>query len=104
VVWSAPIGGGAPRKEIGCVKGAIAVSASGIYYAACNFAFEVNTTLHLMNPDTHRDRLIGTLTDYWFDLEVSPDEKTILYDKVMHRGQHKRLSVGSDLMLIEHFK
>lgn len=105
VVWSSPIGGGAPRQEINCAKsGAIAVAASGIYYAACNFTFEVNTMLHVMNPDTHLDRLIGTLPDYWFHLEVSPDEKTILYNKVMHRGQHKRLSVGSDLMLIEHFK
>ena len=105
VVWSSPTGGGAPRKEITCAKGgAIALGASGIYYAACNFTFEVNTMLHVMNPDTHQDRLIGPLTDYWFDLEVSPDEKTILYDKVMHRGQHKRLSVGSDLMLIEHFR
>jgi hypothetical protein len=84
--------------------GAIAVAASGIYYASCNFLYELNTALHVMDPGTKHDRLIGTLADYLFGLEVSPDEKTILYNKAANRGLHKRLSVGADLKLIEHFR
>jgi hypothetical protein len=87
------------------VKGAaIAVGASGIYYAACNFTFELTTALHVLDSGTQHDRVVGTLTDYWFNLEVSPDERTILYSKAANRGLHKRLSVGSDLMLIENFR
>jgi len=90
---------------IKCVKGgAIAVAASGIYYASCNFEYELSTTLHVMNPGTKHDRLIGTIADYMFGLEVSPDEKTILYNKAANRGLHHRLSVGADLKLIEHFR
>jgi Tol biopolymer transport system component len=104
-LWSVPAAGGAPRQVLACAKGAaIAVGASGIYYATCNFRFELNTTLHVIDPDTQHDRLVGTLTDYWFNLEVSPDEKTILYSKAANRGLHKRFSIGSDLMLIENFK
>ena len=104
-LWSVPAAGGAPRQVLTCVKGAaIAVGASGIYYASCNFMFELNTALHVIDPDTQHDRVVGTLTDYWFNLEVSPDEKTILYNKAANRGLHKRLSVGSDLMLIENFR
>ena len=103
--WSAPAAGGTPRQVLTCVKGAaIAVGASRIYYASCNFTFELNTALHVIDPDTQHDRMLGTLTDYFFNLEVSPDEKTILYNKAANRGLHKRLRVGSDLMLIENFR
>jgi Tol biopolymer transport system component len=102
---SVPAAGGSPHEVIKCVKdGVIAVGASGIYYAACNFEYELNTALHVMDPDTRHDRLIGTLVDYVPGLEVSPDEKTILYTKAANRGLHKRLSVGADLKLIEHFR
>ena len=56
-LWSVPAAGGAPRQVLTCVKGAaIAVGASGIYYASCNFMFELNTALHVMDPDTQHDR------------------------------------------------
>jgi len=104
-LWSVPAAGGSPHEVIECVKGgAIAVAASGIYYASCNFLYELNTALHVMDPATKHDRLIGTIADYLFGLEVSPDEKTILYNKAANRGLHKRLSVGADLKLIEHFR
>ena len=58
-LWSVPAAGGSPLEVIQCVKGgAIAVAASGIYYAACNFEFELNTALHVMDPGTKHDRLI----------------------------------------------
>src|SRR4029079_7751088 len=104
-LWVVPAAGGSPHEVIKCVKGgAIAVGASGIYYASCNFLYELNTTLHVMDPDTKSDRPIGTIVDYLFGLEVSPDEKTILYNKAANRGLHNRLSVGADLKLIEHFR
>ena len=90
---------------ITCVKdGAIAVAASGIYYASCNFHYQLNTALHAMDLGTKHDRLIGTIADYFAGLEVSPDEHTIVYNKAANRGLHKRLSVGADLKLIEHFR
>ena len=95
-LWSVPAAGGPPQEVIKCVKGgAIAVAASGIYYASCNFQYELNTALHVMDPGTKHDRVIGTIPDYMFRLEVSPDEKTILYNKAANRGLHKRLSVGA---------
>jgi hypothetical protein len=105
-LWSVPAAGGSPHEVIKCVKGgAIAVApSSGIYYASCNFQYELTTELHSINFDAKHDQLIGTIADYMFGLEVSPDEKTILYNKAANRGLHKRLSVGADLKLIEHFR
>ncbi len=104
-LWSVPAAGGSPQEVIKCVKGgAIAVAASGIYYASCNFQYELTTELHAIDVDTKHDRLIGPIADYIFGLEVSPDEQTILYNKAANRGLHKRLSVGADLKLIEHFR
>jgi hypothetical protein len=42
--------------------------------------------------------------DFVPGLEVSPGEKTIVDTKAANRGLHKRLSVGADLKLIEHFR
>jgi len=105
-LMTVPAAGGSERQVIECVKGgAIAVGPSGIYYAACSPTFELESALHVMDPDTHRDRLLGTLKDYWVQLAVSPDERTILYRKVANRGLHgKKYSVGTDLMLIENFR
>ncbi len=104
-LWAVPAAGGSPQQVIKCVKyGAIAVAASGIYYASCNFQYELNTALHAMDLGTKHDRLIGTIADYFAGLEVSPDEHTIVYNKAANRGLHKRLSVGADLKLIEHFR
>jgi Tol biopolymer transport system component/DNA-binding winged helix-turn-helix (wHTH) protein len=104
-LMTVPAVGGSERQVMECVKGgAITVGPSGIYYAACSPTFELESALHVMDPDTHRDRLLGTLKDYWVQLAVSPDEKTILYRKVAHRGLHGKYSVGTDLMLIENFR
>jgi eukaryotic-like serine/threonine-protein kinase len=100
-----PATGGRPHQVVPCVKGGgFAVGVRGVYYATCNFAFELDTALHVMDPETGRDRLLGTLKDYWAELAVSPDEKTILYRKAVNRGLHRRFSVGADLMLMENFR
>jgi hypothetical protein len=46
----------------------------------------------------------GAHSDRTRDLEVSADEKTILYNRAANRELHHCLSVGADLNLIEHFR
>jgi Tol biopolymer transport system component/DNA-binding winged helix-turn-helix (wHTH) protein len=105
-LWTVPVTGGSARQVIPCVKaGAIALAASGIYYAACNDQFDLSTMLRKFDPDTGVDRVLGGLTDYWKELAVSPDEKMILYAKASNRGlHHRKFSIGADLMLIENFR
>ena len=105
-LWTVPVTGGSARQVVPCVKaGAIAVAASGIYYAECNDQFDLTTRLRLFDPKTHADRVLGVLTDYWKELAVSPDEKTILYSRASNRGlHHRKFSIGADLMLIDHFR
>ena len=70
--------GRSPHEVIKCVKGgAIAVAASGIYYASCNFELRAEHGAPRHGPrhetrsaDRHNRRL-------HVRLEVSPDEKTI---------------------------
>ena len=105
-LWTVPVTGGSARQVVPCVKaGAIAVARSGIYYAECNDQFDLSTQLRHFDPDTRVDRVLGVLADYWKELAVSPDEKTILYSKASNRGlHHRKFSIGADLMLIEHFR
>ena len=59
--------------------------------------------LHVMEPDTGRDRLLGRLEKFEsspgvlpLGLSVSPDGKSILY--------LRHMSDSADLMLIENFR
>jgi len=59
---------------------------------------EAEAQLHLLDPDTGTDRLVGTLEQYYRGhsiLTVSRDGQLILYG----RG-----TLSSDLMLIENFR
>ena len=89
-----PLGGGPERTLVECVAAwvSFAVGAGGVYYAGC----EEEPALHLLDSATGQDRLLGKLEKYAGEITVSPDGKTILYDKVV--------SEGSDLMLIENFQ
>ena len=76
---------------------AFAVAATGIYYVPC-FRDASDAPLHLLDPDTGTDRLLGTLEKYSQGLPiltVSRDGRIILYG----RGTD-----ASDLMLIENFR
>jgi hypothetical protein len=59
------------------------------------------TEIRLIDPATGHDRAVGTLQDlsygavFWGP-QVSPDGSTILYTKVVNRGE--------DLMMIENFR
>jgi hypothetical protein len=95
-----PVGGGSSREVVPCAKtAAFDVSASGIFYVACDS--EAGASLHVKDLVTGRDKVLGTLENFpsqpWpVSFAVSPDGTTILY-----------LGVGSrsgDLMLIENFR
>ncbi len=69
----------------------------GVYYVACDPSS--NPPLHVLDLETGRDRLLGTLDgliDRPLGLAVSPDGKTIVYPRAMH--------TDADLMLIENFR
>ena len=90
---------GGPRQLVECAeKEAFAIGLQGLYYVPCGP--DESATLHLFDPSTGRDRLLGKLdrftSGYNPSLSVSPDGTTILY--------HKVVSDGADLMLIENFR
>jgi len=57
--------------------------------------------IRVIDPATGRDRAVATLTDpfhtdVFYGPSVSPDGRTILYAKVVNRGE--------DLMMIDNFR
>jgi dipeptidyl aminopeptidase/acylaminoacyl peptidase len=97
-VFALPLTGGPDRKLLECVpsKG-FAVGAGGVYHIGCDEG-PAGSSLYLLDPATGQDRLLGKLEkcDPFLGLAVSPDEKTILYERVVNEG--------SNLMMIEPFR
>ena len=95
-----PINGGAARPLVGCVKpSAFAAGPDGVYYVACDPG--PDPALHVMDPATGRDRLLGRLEKYEYlfgplGLAVSPDGNSVLYPR--------RIRDSFDLMVIENFR
>jgi eukaryotic-like serine/threonine-protein kinase len=93
-----PPAGGESRQLVACVRRtAFGAGPQGVYYVACDPSS--NPPLHVLDLKTGRDRLLGTLDgliDRPLGLAVSPDGKTIVYPRAMHRD--------ADLMLIENFR
>ncbi len=92
-----PLVGGAFKQLVGCVKWSVfAPSRRVIFYAACDTT--PDPPLHLLNPATGTDRLVGKLERHaWVpSLAVSPDGSTIFYSRLVNDS--------SDLMLIENVK
>ena len=100
----APIASGAPIQLVGCVHArGFAESPAGVYYAACDSGS--SPTLHVINPSTRQDRVSGRLEDFYVDLTVSPDEKTVLYNRMTNASiHHGKLGWRYDLMMIDNFK
>jgi serine/threonine protein kinase/WD40 repeat protein len=92
-----PLGDGATRQLVACVKNAqYGLRENEVYYLPCDD--RPNATVHAIDPQTGRDRVFGTLEEalaVW-GLSVSPDGKTILYNR--------QVGWAADLMLIENFK
>jgi Tol biopolymer transport system component len=92
--------GGPARPLVKCAKSrAFASGAQGVYYVECGS--NVAAAVHIMDPLTGRDRLLGRPERYapGYDpmgLAVSPDGTTILYNRVVNDS--------ADLMLIENFR
>jgi Tol biopolymer transport system component len=98
-VFAQPFDGGAPRQVIDCVRGtAFASVRDAIYYIPCQSGSDVS--VYRLNPVTGERRQVGRLEGYQASMpsgfEVSPNERTILYDRLV--------SAGEDLMVIENFK
>ena len=99
-LFALPLTGGAPRQLVGCVKPtAFAVSPHGVYYVACDSS--PDPALHVMDPDTGHDRLLGRLEKYDYQfrplgLAVSSDGMSVFYVR--------RIRDSWDLMLIENFR
>ena len=94
---SMPLAGGATKELVGCVRSSVfAVSQRGIYYVSCEPG--PNPPLHLLDPATKLDRLVGTVERLAGvpGLGVSPDGSTIFYTRFVTNS--------TDLMLIENFK
>jgi Tol biopolymer transport system component len=95
-----PLTGGPTRQLVKCAKPtAFSVASPSLYYVECGS--DPNPAVHVMDPSTGRDRLLGRLerfssSYYPMGLSVSPDGTTILYNKVVNDG--------ADLMLIENFR
>ena len=96
-----PLSGGPPRQLVACVKAtAFGAGPQGVYYVACDSS--ADPALHLMDPDTHKDRLLGRLEKFdneplsLLGLSVSPDGTTVLYPR--------SVIDTADLMLIENFR
>ena len=82
-----------------CVRGtAFRAVGDAIYYIPCQSGSDV--VVYRLNPATGERRQVGRLEGYQASMpsgfEVSPDERTILYDRLV--------SAGEDLMVIENFK
>lgn len=91
-----PLPHGQPRVLVQCVS-AFNVRPSGVYYSPCVNGDD--KPVHVLDSNIGRDRLIGTLEQAVFiptGFAVTPDGKTILYERTVRSG--------SDLMLIENFR
>jgi eukaryotic-like serine/threonine-protein kinase len=91
-----PLAGGPDRTLVDCVRGnpGFAVAAAAIYYAACGEGGDPD--LHRLDLANGQDRRLGRLEKYMGALTVSPDGRTILYQKLARDE--------ADLMLIENFR
>jgi Tol biopolymer transport system component len=95
-LFALPLAGGRERKVLECVPHTgFAVGPGGIYHLGCT-ADPSAVPLYLLDPATGLDRLLGKLEQANPGLAVSPDGKTILYQKLENQG--------SDLMMIENFR
>jgi Tol biopolymer transport system component len=96
---SIPLGGGPERVLVACVQHwGFDVVKEGVYYVGCAPG-RTAAPLHLLDPATGRDRVLGRLETgrgLFLGMTVSQDGRTILFAKWV--------AEGADLMMIENFR
>ncbi len=102
-----PLTGRSPQQLVPCAYG-FSVGTKGVYYYPCRpegppvtLGSQKPMDIRLIDPATGHDRVVATLPDVWYGgifsgPNVSPDGSTVLYTKVVNRGE--------DLMMIENFR
>jgi hypothetical protein len=94
-LFALPLAGGPATKLLDCVSGySFAVVQGGLYYAACGRG--PDTQLRLLQPESGRDSVVGTLEKFRFRMTAAADGRTFLYASMTRSG--------SDLMLVEGFR
>ena len=98
-----PLDGGPKRQLVPCTRSrgylAFLVHRNGIYYVACE-AGRRDPPVFMLNPATGQQRLVARLTGVdqiaKLSLSVSPDGRTILYNR--------HITHSADLFLIENYR
>jgi Tol biopolymer transport system component len=94
-----PLVGGPPQEIVSCVMGSsFTVGRRGVYHVPCRDG--ASAELHVVDPATGARQLIGRLDAYQSNtpsgLTIAPDERTILYDRLV--------SASEDVILIQNFR
>ena len=95
-----PTAGGPERTLVPCVDTrSFAVGPGGVHHVHCaeeRDADAARRVLHLLDPETGRDRAIGAFESQWTGgLSVSPDGRSVIYSSG---------AFSTDLMMIENFR
>ncbi len=95
-----PIGGGEPEPVASGVGRAFAVTERGVYFIRRDARREDSAySIFFRDPSTGKEFVVAELpagTRPFVALTVSPDGRTLLYDRIDH--------AGADLMLVENFR
>jgi len=100
--------GGAARQVLPCVAAGstVATAPEGVYYLPCLSEPAADQPLHLFDPSTTRDRLIGTLEGYYRPRDFySPSFRKISLSRDRHAllYTHRRPATA-DLLSIDNFR
>ncbi len=106
-VLASSLSGRSPRQLVPCAYG-FSVGTRGVYYYRCRpegppvvLGSQKPIEIRLIDPANGHDRAVATLPDlsyggvFWGP-QVSPDGSTILYARMVNRGE--------DLMMVENFR
>ena len=100
-LWRLPAEGGEPERVASGVRGRpFTVTSRGVYFMRRGAeGVDFRYSIYLLDPSTGRESVVAALpvgVPPWVGLTVSPDGRTLLYDRYDQSG--------SDLMLVENFQ
>ena len=86
-----PAAGGSATQLIGCAHSwGFATASSGVYYAACDS--ESEPTLHVIDPASRRDRVLGHLKDFLNDLRSLRMRRRFVWQ--INEPEHSERALG----------